>query len=75
MPRREYSDKIQEVIRYEVDGICFRTQSAAQESLESRVAEYVRNLFIKQGLPMSQAVKFTEQILAERKYLAHILDF
>lgn len=75
MKSKEYSETIQTVTRYEVDGNLFTHEHHAQEFLENRVAEFVRNLFIERELPMSQAVKVTNNLLAQRKHLAHILNF
>ena len=69
------SHAINEVTRYEVDGALFEYQSHAEEYLETRVADFIREMFIGMDLPMSQAIKVTEYIIQNRQTFSRILDF
>lgn len=66
---------IRPITMYEVNGEKYPTKEKAIEACENEVADFVRQFFLDQELPMNKIIKATQYIIDKRIALVNVLNY
>jgi hypothetical protein len=71
------ASKITKVNRWMYNGCTFVSEEAAKEAAEGMFFAHLRSLLEgqKNGPTLAQIVKIAEALIADRSYVAHLLDY